>query len=149
MATLERAIAIALDAHIGQVDKAGAPYVLHPLRVMLSLTSPEDRMAGVLHDVVEDGGHRGWTLDALRREGFPGSVIEAVDAVTKRLDENAEGWEPYARAIRRAAGNPIARRVKMADLTDNLDVTRITSPSEKDLKRLDRYRRAMALLRSL
>ena len=149
MATLERAIAIALDAHIGQVDKAGAPYVLHPLRVMLSLTSPEDRMAGVLHDVVEDGGHRGWTLDALRKEGFPGSVIEAVDAVTKRLDENAEGWEPYERAIRRAAGNPIARRVKLADLTDNLDVTRITSPSEKDLKRLDRYRRAVALLRSL
>jgi len=149
MATLKRAIAIALDAHAGQVDKAGAPYVLHPLRVMLSLTTPEERMAGILHDTVEDGGHRGWTLDVLRQEGFPPSVIEAVDAVTKRPDEQAAGWAPYERAIRRAAGNPIARRVKLADLTDNLDVSRIPSPSKKDLDRLEKYRQAMALLRSL
>ena len=73
VATLERAIAIAAMAHEGQVDKAGMPYVLHPLRMMLSVDTPEARMAAVLHDVVEDTAV---TLDQLRAEGFPETVIE-------------------------------------------------------------------------
>jgi (p)ppGpp synthase/HD superfamily hydrolase len=140
MSSVERAIAIAAAAHAGQVDKAGAPYILHPLRVMLAQTSAEARMAAVLHDVVEDCP--GWTLDRLRGEGFSEAVLEAIAAVTKRPDER----DDYETFIRRAARHPIGRLVKRADLLDNLDLSRIAEPSAKDLKRADKYRRALQLL---
>jgi len=104
--TLERAIAIAARAHEGQVDKAGVPYILHPLRMMLSVDTPEARMAAVLHDVVEDTPV---TLEQLRAEGFPDSVIEAVRTLTKRDGEDYDAF------IRRVGPNPIARQVKPAD----------------------------------
>ena len=138
--TLERAIAIAATAHEGQVDKAGAPYVLHPLRMMLAVTTPEARIAAVLHDVVEDTPV---TLEQLRAEGFPAAVIEAVEALTKREGEDYEAF------IRRVAPNPIAREVKLADLRDNSDLTRIAEPTEKDRARIDKYRRAIAYLAGL
>jgi (p)ppGpp synthase/HD superfamily hydrolase len=140
MPSVERAIAIAAEAHAGQVDKAGAPYILHPLRVMLAQTSAEARMAAVLHDVVEDCP--GWTLDRLRGEGFSDLVLEAIAAVTKRPEER----DDYEAFIRRAARHPIGRLVKRADLRDNLDLSRIAEPSAKDLKRADKYRRALLLL---
>lgn len=135
--TLERAIAIAAIAHEGQVDKAGAPYVLHPLRMMLAVTTPEARIAAVLHDVVEDTPV---TLEQLRADGFSAAVVEAVEALTKRQDEDYETF------IRRVAPNPIAREVKLADLRDNADLTRIAEPTEKDRARVEKYRRAMAIL---
>ena len=138
--TLERAIAIAAMAHEGQVDKAGAPYVLHPLRMMLAVTTPEARIAAVLHDVVEDTPV---TLEQLRAEGFSAAVIEAVEALTKREGEDYEAF------IRRVAPNPIAREVKLADLRDNSDLTRIAEPTEKDRARIEKYRRAIATLQSL
>lgn len=137
MATLERAISIALEAHSGQYDKAGQPYILHPLRVMLAVTRPEERIAAVLHDVVEDSD---WTLDRLRLEGFSESVISAVDSVTRR------GGEDYEEFVRRASQDPVGRAVKRADLIDNLDLSRIVSPSERDHERVAKYRRALALL---
>lgn len=137
MATLERAIEIAAKAHAGQVDKAGQPYVLHPLRMMLAVTTPEACMAAVLHDVVEDTAV---TLDELRAEGFSASVLEAVDALTKR-----EG-EDYEACIRRVAPNPIAREVKLADLRDNSDLSRIAEPTERDRERIRKYQRAIAYL---
>jgi len=137
--TLERAIAIAAVAHEGQVDKAGAPYILHPLRMMLAVTTPEARMAAVLHDVVEDGDV---TLEQLRAEGFPAAVVEAVDALTKREHEE----DDYEAFIRRAALNPIAREVKLADLRDNSDLSRIAEPTEKDRTRIEKYKRAIAYL---
>jgi len=140
MPTVERAIAIAAEAHAGQVDKAGAPYILHPLRVMLAQTSAEARMAAVLHDVVEDCP--GWTVDRLRGEGFCDLVLDAIAAVTKRHEER----DDYEAFIRRAARHPIGRLVKRADLLDNLDLSRIAEPSAKDLKRADKYRRALLLL---
>jgi (p)ppGpp synthase/HD superfamily hydrolase len=78
--TLERAIAIAATAHAGQVDKGGAPYILHPLKVMLRMSTLEQRIVAVLHDVVEDCGV---SLDDLREEGFSEEVLSAIESVTK------------------------------------------------------------------
>jgi (p)ppGpp synthase/HD superfamily hydrolase len=135
MSTLERAIVIAANGHAGAVDKGGAPYILHPLRMMLNLTSTDERIVAVLHDVCEDC--EGWTLDRLRQEGFADHIIAALDSVTK-LD--GEDYEAFAR---RAAANPIGRRVKLADLADNCDLSRISSPTEEDYQRIEKYRRAI------
>lgn len=133
MADLEEAIRIAAEAHRGQRDRAGAPYVLHPLRVMLRMGTDAERMAAVLHDVVEDAP---WTLDDLRARGFPAEVVEAVDRLTRRAGE------PYDEAVERAAAHPVARRVKVADLEDNLDLRRLNRLDERDVARLERYLRA-------
>lgn len=140
MSTLDRAIEIAVKAHAGQIDKAGAPYILHPLRMMLRLTTDDERIVAVLHDVVEDSGV---TLDDLRKEGFSGEIIEGVASVTKIEDED------YFDFIRRAAANPIGRRVKLADLEDNGDISRIANPGANDMVRTEKYRKAIEFIRSL
>ena len=137
MNIIERAIGIAAVAHAGQVDKAGAPYILHPLRLMLDMESIDERVVAVLHDVVEDTD---WTLDRLRAEGFSDAVLAAVESVTKRPNET------YEEFVLRAGRNPIGRRVKLADLKDNSDLTRVARPTEKDHARIKEYRRAIALL---
>lgn len=137
MANLEEAIGIAVQAHRGQVDRAGAPYILHPLRMMFAVRTDDERMAAVLHDVVEDTE---WTLEALRERGFPQPVLSAVDHLTRR------GGETYEAFILRAAGDPVARRVKVADLEDNLDVRRMGTVQADDLERLTKYHRAWQLL---
>lgn len=140
MATLERAIAIAAAAHAGQVDKAGQPYILHPLRVMLRVATEHERMAAVLHDVVEDTDV---TLHALAAEGFAPEVIAAVEALTKRPGESR------MQAAERAAANPIARVVKLADNAENIDLSRIANPSATDYARLEEYKLVReALLRA-
>lgn len=138
MPTLERAIALAVEAHRGQVDKAGHPYILHPLRVMLALEEELERMAAVLHDVVEDTPV---TFEQLRAEGYPEEVVVALEHLTKREKES------YPEFVERAAANPIARRVKLADIEDNLDLRRIAEPTDKDLARLRRYRAAWQTLK--
>lgn len=138
MSTLERAIVIAAVAHTGQVDKAGMPYILHPLRMMLTLSTMEERIVAVLHDVVEDSEV---SLDDLRRDGFSGEILAAVDAVTRRPEES------YEEFVARAALNPIGREVKRADLEDNSDLSRIPEPSERDRARVEKYRRALEMLR--
>ena len=135
MSTLERAIQIAAEGHSGQTDKAGAPYVLHPLRVMLSVTTSEERIVAVLHDLVEDCP--GWSFERLREEGFSERVLTALASVTKR------DGEEYQDFVRRAAADPIGRRVKLADLRDNCDLTRIAAPTERDHARIARYRQAI------
>ncbi|WP_129672144.1 HD domain-containing protein [Candidatus Chloroploca sp. Khr17] len=137
MATLERAIEIAAAAHAGQVDKAGQPYILHPLRVMLRMSTAHERMAAVLHDVVEDTQV---TLEQLRSEGFPDEVIVAVTALTKRPGESR------LEAAVRAAADPVARAVKLADNAENMDLSRIAAPTEKDYARLEEYKKVRALL---
>jgi (p)ppGpp synthase/HD superfamily hydrolase len=139
MSTLHRAIEIAVAAHAGQTDKAGAPYILHPLRVMLSLEGDADRIVGVLHDVIEDCP--GWTPERLREEGFSEPILTALAHVTKLSDN-----EDYTAFIARAAANPIAARVKRADLLDNLDVRRLPVVTEKDGRRLSKYLAALAQL---
>ena len=138
MSTLERAIVIAAEGHAGVNDKAGAPYILHPLRVMLSLSCADARIVAVLHDVCEDC--EGWTFDRLRGEGFPDHIIAALDSVTKR---DGEDYEAFAR---RAAADPIGRQVKLADLRDNCDLSRIAAPTERDMERIAKYRRAIELI---
>lgn len=141
MANLERAIALAALAHEGQTDKTGAPYILHPLRIMMRLDNEDAKMVAVLHDVVEDTD---WTLDGLSTEGFSDDVLIALDCVTKR-----EG-EDYMDFVSRAALHPIARQVKLLDLEDNMNILRIAGElSEKDLERLARYHRAWRMLREL
>lgn len=137
MSTLERAIAIAAQAHATQIDKAGEPYILHPLRVMLAMSGDPDRIAAVLHDVVEDTSV---TMAQLRDEGFSDEVLGAVDALTKRPGETRMD------AAVRAKANSIARRVKLADNLENQDMTRIANPSDKDHARIEEYKRVRAFL---
>jgi (p)ppGpp synthase/HD superfamily hydrolase len=139
MSLLEKAIAIAVDAHRGQVDKAGQPYILHPLRMMLRLDNEAERIVAVLHDVLEDAKV---TAADLRREGFSDEILDALAHVTKRKGEN------YQEFVARAAKNPIARRVKLADLEDNMDVRRLKRVTERDRKRLSKYLRAWRSLKS-
>lgn len=133
VAVLQRAIEIAVEAHSKQVDKAGAPYILHPLRLMLRVVGNDEMIAAVLHDVVEDTD---WTIERLRGEGFSESVVSAIDCLTRREDE---GYEQF---IERAAANPVARRVKLADLEDNMDIRRIRNLGKSTHDRLERYHAA-------
>lgn len=141
---LQRAIEIAVEAHGTQFDKAGAPYILHPLRVMFSVETEEERIVAVLHDVVEDGP--GWTFERLEAEGFSASVIDALRLVTKRPEDQGGGEESYLRFVRRTLPNAVARRVKIADIRDNLDATRFKELTERDRLRMNRY---LAALREL
>lgn len=137
MASLERAIALAAAAHAGQFDKAGQAYILHPLRVMLRVTLEHERMAAVLHDVVEDTAV---TLAQLVAEGFPPAVIAAVDALTKRPGESR------TQAAQRAAADPVARQVKLADNAENMDLSRIENPTERDFARVEEYKLVREIL---
>ena len=134
MSTLERAIEIAVEAHRGQVDTAGCEYVEHPLRVMASGRTLEEKIVGVLHDVVEDSD---WTFARLEAEGFSADVIDALRCVTKLSDS-----EPYDKFIARIKKNPLAVAVKLNDLADNMDIRRLPYISEKDVKRLKKYLKA-------
>jgi len=149
---LEKAIKIAVEAHIGQVDKGGNPYILHPLRVMLALGTEEERIVGVLHDVVEDC--EGWTWERLRDQGCSDEIIEALQSVSKTPKEEAEYRSlpedeklgHYLEFIQRAKANKIGRNVKEADIRDNLDISRIDDITERDINRLNRYKKALSIL---
>jgi (p)ppGpp synthase/HD superfamily hydrolase len=133
MSTLERAIAIATQAHTGQKDKAGQPYILHPLRVMFRCSTDAERIVAVLHDVLEDTP---WTAEKLRLEGFSEEVLLALANVTKRDGEDYEAF------VARAASHPVSRAVKKADLEDNMDLRRLLDVSPKDAERLKKYLKA-------
>lgn len=139
MATLERAISLAAERHAGQVDKANAPYILHPLRVMLNVPDIEHKIVAVLHDILEDTPT---TIDELYRLGFQTHLIDAIIALTKQ-----EG-ESRIQAAQRTVQNPIARVVKLADITDNMDLSRIQSPTMKDFERLKEYQQVRDILLS-
>lgn len=134
---LEKAIGIAVDAHHGQKDRYGAPYILHPLRVMARVTTPIEKTVAVLHDVVEDTD---WTFQDLKREGFSAQIIDALECVSKRPQE------PYEQFVKRSAGNSLARRIKLADLEDNMDLRRLPAITAADLTRLKKYRNAWRVL---
>lgn len=136
-AGLAEAIALASEAHVNQTDKAGAPYILHPLRMMQRLDGETERTVAVLHDIVEDTP---WTLDDLRAMGFSREVVEAVDCLTRRAEET------YDEFIERAKGHPIARRVKLIDIEDNLNIMRLSELTDKDIERLRKYHRIRQLL---
>jgi (p)ppGpp synthase/HD superfamily hydrolase len=134
---LEKAIQCAVKAHAGQKDKAGAPYILHPLRIMMKMENQDGMIAAMLHDVVEDSSV---TLADLRAEGFSEEVIAAVDHLTRR-----EG-ETYEIFINRLRHNPLAVKVKLADLEDNMDIRRIENVTERDIERIQKYQAARGKL---
>lgn len=135
---LSRAIELAVWAHHGQLDKGGQPYILHALRVMLAMSTEEERIVAVLHDAIEDGP--GDSRSRIKTSGFSDAVLAALDAVTRRSDET------YRAYIARLSGNALARRVKLADLADNLDARRALPPTST-LK--SRYGRALEALKAL
>ncbi len=138
MAGLERAIVMATGAHNGQYDKGGEPYILHALRVMLSMNTEQHRIVAVLHDVVEDSAEI--RLPEIE-QAFGARIAAAVDALTKR---DGEAYDDY---LERVKADEIARIVKLADLKDNSDLGRLMRrPDDTDRKRLDKYLRARAIL---
>ncbi|QMT41249.1 HD domain-containing protein [Neisseria shayeganii] len=137
MATLELAIELAARFHAGQRDKGGAPYILHPLRVMASVSSEAEKIVAVLHDIVEDTEMDEY---GLRQHGFSDEIVEAVLALTKREKESRID------AAKRAAANPIARVVKLADVADNMDLSRLEVVTTKDLDRIEQYKAVKRIL---
>ena len=137
MGTLERAIELAVKHHKGQYDKGGKPYILHPLRLMMSVDTDDEKIVAVMHDLVEDTHI---TIPYLRSAGFSEKVLSALDCVTNRDNEDYESF------IERIAQNPLATKVKLADLEDNMDLSRISEPSKKDYKRIEKYKRAKTRL---
>ena len=131
---LEKAILIAAQAHLDQKDKVGRPYILHPLRMMLRFKSEKEMIVAVLHDVVEDSPD--WDFERLRGEGFSEEIVEAVDHLTRREEET------YDEFVERSSRHPLARRVKLADLEDNMDLTRLKKLSGQNQARLARYHKA-------
>lgn len=132
--SLEHAIMLAVQIHHGQKDRGGEPYILHPLRLMLRFENEVDRIVAVLHDVVEDSD---LTLDDIRDIGYSEEIVAALDGITRRKGESYEDF------VTRSLQNPISRRVKLADLEDNMDIRRMKEQlTGKDFERLIRYRRA-------
>ena len=132
---LEKAILLAETAHRGQVDKGGEPYILHPKRVMEHCEATEEKIVAILHDVIEDTEI---TAEDLKNEGFSAEVIEAVVCLTKKDGED------YMDYVDRVCKNRLAARVKLADLNDNMNLSRILHPTEKDFARVEKYKKAKA-----
>lgn len=137
---LDRAIELAKQHHEGQTDKAGKPYIEHPLRVMNQVESEEEKIVAVLHDIVEDTEI---SLDDLRSEGFSEEVVSAVECLTKQDGENYDSY------IERISFNPLAVKIKLADLEDNSDLTRLPEVTDKDLERIEKYDKALEKLTRL
>lgn len=133
---LEKAIRIAVNAHYGQKDKGGEPYIFHPLRVMDACCSVDAKIVAILHDVVEDTDVE---IDTIRAE-FPTQIAEALKLLTHMPDI------AYMDYIKKIKENAISREVKMADLKDNSNVSRLTDITDKDIERLKKYNAALKLL---
>ena len=133
MADIDKALSIAVQAHYGQKDRYGKPYILHPLRVMQKVATDGEKIVAILHDLIEDTD---WTVEKLSDQGFSQEIILAVDALSKRIDES------YVDYIERLSKNPLAVNVKLCDLEDNMDIRRMQHVSQADGERLARYHRA-------
>lgn len=136
---LARALSIAEIAHEHQADKAGRPYIYHPLAVASMVGTVKEKVVAVLHDVAEDSD---FSLDYLRQQGFGDEITTALELLTHDKEV------PYMDYIKSINDNDLARSVKIADLTHNLDLSRLESISEKDLKRVEKYKAALELLQS-
>ena len=136
---LNLAIKIAVDSHRDQIDKGGNPYILHPLRVMLSMNNESDRICALLHDVIEDSV---LTFDDLRNYGFTEELLQTIECLTKRVGE------PYESFVKRVLADKRAIRIKIADIEDNMDLSRISNISEADLKRVKKYEWALSVLKN-
>lgn len=133
-----KALQIAKLAHAGQMDKGGNPYFLHPLAVSEKVETEDEKIVALLHDVIEDTDI---TLDYLLEQGFSEEILAAVNRLTKR---EGVSYEEYIDAVRK---NPLALKVKIADMMHNSDLSRIPNPTEKDLKRIEKYKEKITLLK--
>ncbi|MDJ1501760.1 hypothetical protein [Xanthocytophaga agilis] len=129
----ERALQIATEVHKDQKDRYGAPYILHVMRVMLRGKNEDEKIVGLLHDVVEDSP---MTIEDLRKEGFSESILEAVNCLTRPESESYDDF------IQRIKTSRLAINVKLNDLEDNLDMRRLPSVTEKDIPRINKYLKA-------
>ena len=137
MDDLDKAIKLACNAHAGQLDKAGKPYILHPLRLMLKFQNKQEQVVAVLHDTIEDSD---MILEDLASFGFSELIIDALDCLSKRKNEEYEDF------IKRIVPNELARKIKIEDIKDNLDLTRIESINSEDLKRVLKYHNSLRIL---
>lgn len=144
MSQIEIALAIALKAHSGQLDKGGAAYILHPLRIMGKMSNDIERVVAILHDVLEDSSYT--DIDLLQA-GIHEEAVDAVIALTKELDAHGSSLS-YEDYLVKVKSNHLACRVKLVDLEDNMDLSRLSSVTEKDVKRYEKYQRAKAFLLS-
>ncbi len=137
---LEIAISIATEAHKGQKDKGGNDYILHPLRVMDSVNTIDEKIVAILHDVIEDSD---MIFDDLLQKGIPENLINVLRLLTH------DSEIPYFDYIKSISENPIAKSVKLADLKDNSNLNRIPNPTKKDLLRIEKYKEAIKMLHTL
>ena len=135
----EKAYEIAKKAHLGQVDKAGEDYIKHPEKVASFVKTDEEKAVAYLHDVIEDTE---LTLEDLNKYDFSKEVLEAVDIITKKRGED---YQSYLNSVKK---NKLARAVKLADLRHNSDLTRLIKVTEKDIKRKEKYQKAIDFLNS-
>lgn len=133
----KKALDICFDAHKDQRDKSGLPYVFHPFHLAEQMKDEDSTIVALLHDVVEDSSY---TLEDLREQGFREAVLDALRLMTHDPDV------PYMAYVAQIKKNPIAKKVKLADLRHNSDISRLDAPTEKDRERVEKYREATALL---
>jgi len=133
----KRAMKLSFDAHKDQVDKSGMPYVFHPFHLAEQMSDELTTVTALLHDVVEDTPY---SLEDLRKMLFPEEVLSALSLLTH------DDGTPYLEYVSRLKSNPIARAVKLADLRHNSDLSRLEQVDEKALKRVEKYKKAIALL---
>lgn len=138
MTPLERAITIASKAHSNQKDKAGCEYILHPLRLMLQMKTQDEKIIAILHDVIEDSNY---TIQDLRHEGFEEGILNPLKLLTR--DNKKVTYEDYIKKIKT---DPVATKIKIVDLEDNMNLTRIKNLKETDLLRFKKYNRAWHFL---
>ena len=137
---LEKALRIAVNAHAGQVDKSGKPYIFHPVRVCCRCFTDEEKIVALLHDTIEDTDI---TAEDLLSEGFPRHIVDAILSISRKEGESYEDF------VRRSSLNPLGRSVKLHDLEDNMDISRLEQVTEKDLERLNRYIKAYTYLETM
>ena len=136
-ALTKKAMQLCFAAHKEQTDKSGIPYVFHPIHLAEQMDDENSTIVALLHDVMEDADY---TLEDLRQMGYPQSVLDALALMTH--DEKV----PYLEYVKAIKPNPIARKVKLADLHHNSDTTRLDKVDEKALQRVEKYKIAMAIL---
>jgi (p)ppGpp synthase/HD superfamily hydrolase len=139
LGVLDKAIALAVKAHSGQLDKAGRPYILHPLRLLLRFEDEKEMAVAALHDVVEDSD---LSIEDLVNEGFSEDIVNAVDCLSRR---EAEEYDDF---ILRISKSQLAKKVKIEDIKDNLNLARLSEVTDKDLERVEKYHRALKKLES-
>jgi (p)ppGpp synthase/HD superfamily hydrolase len=136
---VNKAINIMFEAHKNQKDKSGVPYVFHPFHLAEQMTSEDSTIVALLHDTIEDTDI---TKEYLKAQGFKSEIIDAIVLLTRKKNED------YFEYIKRIKDNPIAREVKIADLKHNSDLKRLEKVKEADMKRTEKYHKALEILKS-